>query len=84
MDRFLGKLLGVKSLEFFAGKDAKNLAYLALSLPRLTNEILSIEDLILKFAGEKTGVCFEVSGTLSLSAIPQIRFAFDCTLSPDV
>lgn len=83
LDKFLGELLGVKSLAFFAGKNAENAAYFALSLPQLTNEILSVEDLILKFAKGKTGVCFEVSGTLSLSAIPQTRFALDCTLSPD-
>lgn len=83
LDKFLGELLGIKSLAFFAGKDAENAAYFALSLPQLTNEILSVEDLILKFAKGKTDICYEVSGTLSLSAIPQTRFALDCTLSPD-
>ncbi|MDE7192996.1 MAG: hypothetical protein K2O14_03395, partial [Oscillospiraceae bacterium] len=77
MDKFLGELLGIKSLAFFAGKDKTNAAYFALSLPQLSNDILSVESLILKFAKSKTGVYFEVSGELALSAIPETRFALD-------
>ena len=83
LDKFLRELLGIKSLSFFAGKDKNGAAYFALSLPRLTNNILNVEDLILKFAKGKTGVYFGVSGALTLSAIPETRFALDCTLSPE-
>jgi len=83
LDKFLGELFGIKSLAFFAGKDKNNAAYFALSLPQLSNDILSVDDLILKFAKGKTGVYFEVSGNLTLCAIPETRFALDCTLSPE-
>lgn len=82
LDDFFGELLGIKSLAFFAGKDQNDAVYFALSLPRLENNILSVEDLILKFAKGKTGVYFEVSGALILSAIPETRFALNCDLSP--
>lgn len=83
LDEFLGKLLGIKSLAFFAGKDKNDTAYFALSLPRLSNVILSVEDLILKFAAGKKDTYFEVSGALTLSAVPEMRFALDCILSPE-
>lgn len=82
LDKFLGELLGIESLAFFAGKDKNNEAYFALSLPWLFNDILSVEDLILKFAGGKKDTYFEVSGALVLNALPQMRFVLDCTLSP--
>lgn len=82
LDKFLGKLLGIKSLAFFAGKDKNDAAYFALSLPRMSNDILSVENLILKFAKGGAGAYFEVSGALTLSAAPNMRFALDCTLSP--
>lgn len=83
MDKFLGELLGIKGLAFFAGKDKNNAAYFALSLPRLSNNILSVEDLILKFAKGKTGVYFEVSGALTLSTVPEMKFALNCALSSE-
>ncbi|MDE7192395.1 MAG: hypothetical protein K2O14_00360, partial [Oscillospiraceae bacterium] len=52
-------------------------------LPQLSNDILSVESLILKFAKSKTGVYLDVSGELALSANPETRFALDCTLSPE-
>lgn len=83
LDKFLGELLGIKSLSFFAGKDKNGAAYFALSLPSLANNILNVENMILKFAKGKTGVYFEVSGALTLNAIPETRFALDCNLSPE-
>ena len=83
LDKFLGELFGIKSLAFFAGKDKNDAAYFALSLPQLSNNILSVEDMILKFAKGKTGIYFEVSGTLNLSTIPETKFALDCNLSPE-
>lgn len=82
LDRFLGDLLGIESLAFFAGKDKNNAAYFALSLPKLSNDILSIDNLLLKFARGNSGIYFEVSGELALSALPETRFALDCALSP--
>lgn len=84
LDTFLGELLGINSLAFFAGKDKNDAAYFALSLPRLFNKILSVEDLILKFAEGKKGIIyFKVSGTLTLSTIPKKKFALDCNLSSE-
>lgn len=82
LDKFLGELLGIKSLAFFAGKDRGGAYYFALSLPRLSNNFLSVEDLILKFTGSSPNYCFEVSGALALNAFSDAKFALDCTLSP--
>lgn len=83
LDKFLGELLGIKQLAFFAGRDKNGSSYFALSLPRLSNNILSVEDLILKFAKSKTGVYFETSGAVALSIIPETKFALSCVLSPE-
>lgn len=82
LDKFLGELLGIESLAFFAGKDKNDAAYFALSLPELDNDILSVENLILKFARGNSGVYLDASGELSLSALPETRFTLDCALSP--
>ena len=82
LDVFLGKLLGVKSLSFFAGNNSSG-AYFVLSLPRQCNDILSVENMLFEFVRSKTGLGLIASGKLSLNAIPQISFGVNCTLSND-
>ncbi len=81
LDIFLGELLGVESISFFAGKSSDNLSYLILSLPELSNNLLSVKNLILKLeAGQKNAV-FHVSGELYLSVVPDMTFGLSCTIS---
>lgn len=82
LDRFLGELLGVKRLSFFAGKNSEK-TYLLLSLPEITNNILSVKDLILEVGSGKAGASFRVSGELCLTAVPNMTFALSCTVSSD-
>lgn len=81
LDRFLGDLLGIRSLAFFAGRDKENVLYCALSLPNLSNDILSVDNLILKFARDDSGVCLKTSGEISLTALPETRFSLNGDIS---
>lgn len=81
LDTFLGDLLGVERLSFFAGRSSDGSSYLVLYLPELSNSLLSVRDLIFKLeAGQKDAV-FNVSGELVLAAVPDMKFGVSCTVS---
>lgn len=80
LDIFFYDLLGVESLSFFAGKGQQG-AYFVLSVPQISNDIISIQELFLELDTGKTGTSFQASGTFQLMAIPEMSFCVDCKLS---
>ncbi|MDE7390457.1 MAG: hypothetical protein K2M82_05915, partial [Lachnospiraceae bacterium] len=82
LDVFLGELLGVESLSFFVGRNADN-TYLILSLPKISNNILSANNLIFEFDSAKKNTALKASGNLILAAVPELTFRISCTLTDD-
>ncbi len=80
LDIFFHALLGIESLSFFAGRGQQD-TYFVLSVPQISNDIISVQELFLKLDTGKSGTSFQASGTFQFMAIPEMSFRVDCTLS---
>lgn len=81
LDTFLGDLLGIERLSFFAGRSSDGSSYLVLYLPELSNSLLSVRDLMFKLEAGQKDVAFGVSGELVLAVVPDMTFGVSCTVS---
>lgn len=82
LDTFFHDLLGVDQLSFFAGKRQQGI-YFVFSVPQISNDIISVQELFLEFVTSSLDKRFNVSGSFQLSAIPEMLFRINCTFSSD-
>lgn len=80
LDLFFHELLGIENLSFFAGKGQQG-AYFVLSVPQISNDIISIQELFLELDTGKADTIFQASGMFQLMAISEMSFCVDCKLS---
>lgn len=81
INNFMYQLLGIDRLAFFAGKN-DNDAYFALSVPRIQNNVLTVEKLYFQAqAGNSTSL--NAYGNIRFSVVPELSFGISCQLSPE-
>lgn len=80
LDLFFHDLLGIEKLSFFAGKRQQGF-YFVLSVPQIYNNIIHIREMLLKLDTGSSGTSFQAFGAFQLTAIPDMLFQINCTLS---
>lgn len=77
---FMYKLLGIKSISFFAGKN-NDKAYFALFTPMIECGDITVSNLCFQLSAG-TEASFSVSGSIEFKIIENMKFSIKCEISP--